>query len=141
MDETAYDPNNIFAKILRKEAPCHFVYEDADTFAFMDIMPRSDGHTLVIPKKPARNILDAGPSILGPLILTVQRIAISAKTAFSADGITISQFSERAVGQIVFHLHFHVLPRYAGVELRPPGIMGDSALIAQHAEKLRAALG
>src|SRR5271166_6250700 len=76
MDVAAYDPNNIFAKILRKEAPCHFVFEDADTFVFMDIMPRSDGHTLVIPKDPARNILDATPEILTPVIHTVRRVAI-----------------------------------------------------------------
>jgi histidine triad (HIT) family protein len=141
MDAPAYDPNNIFAKILRKEAPCHFVYEDADTFVFMDIMPRSDGHALVIPKQPARNILDASPSLLVPVIHTAQRVAIAAKKAFNADGITISQFSEQAGGQVVFHLHFHVLPRHVGVDLRPAGIMADGAVLAQHAEKLRAALG
>jgi histidine triad (HIT) family protein len=141
MNATVYDPNNIFAKILRKEAPCHFVYEDADTFAFMDIMPRSDGHTLIIPKQSARNILDASPNLLVPVIQTTQRIAIAAKEAFNADGITVTQFSEPAGGQVVFHLHVHVLPRYAGVDLRPVGIMGDSALIAGHAKRLRAALG
>jgi histidine triad (HIT) family protein len=140
MDMPAYDPNNIFAKILRKEAPCHFVYEDADTFVFLDIMPRSDGHALVIPKKPARNILDASPSLLIPVIHTTQRVAIAAKKAFNADGVTIQQFSEHAGGQIVFHLHMHVLPRYEGVALRPPGIMGDSKLLEAHAAKLRAAL-
>jgi histidine triad (HIT) family protein len=140
MSAPAYDPNNIFAKILRKEAPCHFVYEDADTFVFMDIMPRSDGHALVIPKAPARNILDASPTLLAPLITTTQRVAIAAKKAFSADGITVTQFSEPAGGQVVFHLHVHVLPRYVGVELRPAGIMGDSALIKENAEKLKAAL-
>ncbi|MBI4725560.1 MAG: HIT family protein [Rhodomicrobium sp.] len=140
MDAPAYDPNNIFAKILRKEAPCYFVYEDADTFVFMDIMPRSDGHALVIPKQPARNILDAPPSMLAPLIQTTQRVAIAAKKAFNADGITVSQFSERAGGQIVFHLHFHVLPRHAGADLRPAGIMADGALLEKHAEMLRTAL-
>jgi histidine triad (HIT) family protein len=140
MNAPAYDPNNIFAKILRKEAPCHFVHEDADTFVFMDIMPRSDGHALVIPKQPARNILDASLSLLVPVIQMTQRVAIAAKKAFKADGITVTQFSEPAGGQVVFHLHVHVLPRYAGVELRPPGIMADNALVAQHAEKLRAAL-
>ena len=119
MSAPAYDPNNIFAKILRKEAPCDFVYEDADTFVFMDIMPRSDGHALIIPKAPARNILDASPGLLAPLIATTQRVAIAAKKAFNADGITVAQFSEPAGGQVVFHLHVHVLPRFAGVELRP----------------------
>ncbi len=140
MNAPAYDPNNIFAKILRKEAPCHFVFEDADTFVFMDIMPRSDGHALVIPKQPARNILDASPDLLVPLILTVQRVAVAAKKAFNADGMTISQFSEPSGGQIVFHLHVHVLPRYEGIALRPAGIMADGSLVAQHAEKLKAAL-
>jgi histidine triad (HIT) family protein len=140
MQALAYDPNNIFAKILRGEAPCHFVQQDADTFVFMDIMPRTDGHTLVIPKQPVRNILDAPPSVLGPLIETTQRVAIAAKKAFGADGMTISQFSEPAGGQVVFHLHVHVMPRYEGVALRPPGAMADNALLAAHAEKLKAAL-
>ena len=140
MDASTYDPNNIFAKILRKEAPCHFVYEDADTFVFMDIMPRSDGHALVIPKRPARNILDADESLLRPLIRTTQKIAIAAKKAFNADGVTVTQFSEKAGGQVVFHLHVHVLPRYTGVDLRPAGIMADPAVVAKHAEQLKAAL-
>jgi histidine triad (HIT) family protein len=140
MQAPAYDPNNIFAKILRREAPCHFVCEDADTFVFMDIMPRSDGHTLVIPKKPARNIYDVAPDVLVPVIQTAQRIANAARKAFNADGMTLSQFSEPAGGQIVFHLHFHVIPRYDGVALRPAGVMADNALLAAHAEKLKAAL-
>jgi histidine triad (HIT) family protein len=141
MDTPAYDPNNIFAKILRKEAPCNFVCEDADTLVFMDIMPRSDGHALVIPKQPARNILDASPSLLVPLFQTVQRVAIAAKKAFNADGMTVTQFSEPAGGQVVFHLHVHVIPRFDGVAQRPAGVMADSALLEQHAAKLRAALG
>ncbi len=140
MDTPAYDPNNIFAKILRKEIPCNFVCEDADTFVFMDIMPRSDGHALVIPKQPARNILDAPAGLLAPLMRTVQRVAIAAQNAFNADGMTISQFSEPAGGQVVFHLHVHVMPRYEGVALRPAGVMADGALLEQHAAKLRAAL-
>jgi len=140
VDTPAYDPNNIFAKILRKELPCNFVWEDADTFVFMDIMPRSDGHALVIPKTPARNILDASPAQLVPVIQTVQRVAIAANKAFNADGMTISQFSEPAGGQVVFHLHVHVIPRYDGVALRPAGVMADAALLEQHAGKLRAAM-
>ena len=141
MDVPAYDPNNIFAKILRKEAPCHFICEDADTFAFLDIMPRSDGHTLVIPKQPARNIFDASPALLVPVIQMVGRIAIAARKAFNADGMTVMQFSEPAGGQIVFHLHMHVIPRYEGVAMRPPGIVADNAVLERHAGKLRAALG
>lgn len=140
MNAPSYDPNNIFAKILRGEAPCHFVCEDADTFVFMDIMPRSDGHTLVIPKAPVRNILDAPQSVLVPVIAMTQRIAIAAKKAFDADGVLVAQYSEPAGGQVVFHLHFHVVPRYEGVTLRSAGIMGDSAAVAAHAEKLKAAL-
>ena len=140
MNAPVYDPDNIFAKILRGEAPCHFVCEDADTFVFMDIMPRSDGHTLIIPKQQVRNILDAPQSVLEPLISTTQKIAIAAKKAFNADGVMIAQYSEPAGGQVVFHLHFHVVPRYDGVPLRSAGIMGDSAIVAAHAEKLKAAL-
>jgi histidine triad (HIT) family protein len=140
MDMPAYDPGNIFAKILRQEIPCNFVWEDADTFVFMDIMPRSDGHTLVIPKAPARNILDAPATMLAPLIGTVQRVAIAAKKAFGAGGMTISQFSEPAGGQVVFHLHVHVIPRYEGIALRPAGIMADGALLQAHAAKLKAAM-
>jgi histidine triad (HIT) family protein len=140
MAAPAYDPNNIFAKILRKEAPCHFICEDPDTFVFLDIMPRSDGHALVIPKRPARNILDAAPGLLVPVIHTAQRVAIAAMKAFSADGVTIAQFSEAAGGQVVFHLHVHVMPRYAGIDLRPPGIMADQAVLESHAAKLCAAL-
>jgi histidine triad (HIT) family protein len=140
MQAPAYDPNNIFAKILRKEAPCHFVCEDAETFVFMDIMPRSDGHALVIPKAPVRNILDAPASVLFPVIATARRVAIAAKKAFAADGMTLTQFSEPAGGQVVFHLHVHVIPRYEGVDLRPAGIMADNARLAAHAEKLKAAL-
>jgi histidine triad (HIT) family protein len=141
MQAPAYDPNNIFAKILRKEAPCHFVREDAETFVFMDIMPRSEGHTLVIPKAPVRNLLDATPAALFPVIQMAQKVAVAAKSAFAADGVTLSQFSEPAGGQVVFHLHFHVIPRFEGVALGPAGVMGDSALLAAHAEKLRATLG
>ncbi len=140
MQAPAYDPNNIFARILRKEAPCHFVYEDAGAFVFMDIMPRSDGHALVIPKTPARNLLDVSPSVLIPLIETTRRVAIAAKKAFAADGITLTQFSEPAGGQVVFHLHFHVIPRYEGVDLRPAGIVADNGRLAEHAEKLKEAL-
>ena len=140
MPAPAYDPDNIFAKILRREAPCHFVHEDADTFVFMDIMPRSDGHALVVPKHPVRNILDAPQSVLAPLIVMTQRVAIAARKAFNADGITVSQFAEAAGGQIVFHLHMHVIPRYEGVELRKGGIMAPGALLSEHAARLKAAL-
>jgi histidine triad (HIT) family protein len=136
----AYDDNNIFAKILRGEAPCEKIYEDEDTVAFMDIMPRGVGHALVIPKERSRNILDASPAALGNIMAVAQMLARAGIKAFGADGVTIQQFSEPAGGQVVFHLHVHVLPRFDGVALKPPGQRGDDAQIAQHAAKLRAAL-
>jgi histidine triad (HIT) family protein len=138
---TAYDTNNVFAKILRGELPCHKVYEDAETLAFMDIMPRADGHTLVIPKTPAVNTFDATPQSLAACMATVQKVAIAAMQAFGAEGIKLEQYNEAPAGQVVFHLHFHVLPRWSGVDLRPPGTMGDPAVLKAHAEKLRVALG
>ncbi|WP_181705420.1 HIT family protein [Chthonobacter rhizosphaerae] len=138
----AYDPNNIFAKILRGEIPCHKVFEDADTLSFMDIMPQGDGHTLVLPKAPSRNLLDAQPEVLASVIGTVQRIAKGVKAAFDADGVFVQQFNEAPAGQTVFHLHFHVIPRFAGVPLKGhTGQMADHAVLADHAAKIRAALG
>ena len=138
---TAYDDTNIFAKILRGELPAHKVYEDGDTLAFMDIMPRGDGHCLVIPKTPSRNILDADPQSLATLIASVQKVSRAVVKAFSADGVTVQQFNEPAGGQIVFHLHFHVIPRFDGVALRPhSGEMEKPEVLAANAEKIRAAL-
>lgn len=136
-----YDDNNIFAKILRGEIPAHRVYENDDVLAFMDAMPQSNGHTLVIPKKPSRNLLDASPETLSSLMTAVQHVAKAAKQAFEADGITIMQFNEPAAGQTVYHLHFHIIPRYEGVALKPhSGQMEDNAVLAANAEKLRAQL-
>lgn len=137
---TAYDPENIFAKILRGEIPSTRVYEDDETLAFMDIMPRADGHLLVIPKTPCRNILDATPAQLAAVMATVQKLARAVMKAFDADGVTVQQFNETAGGQEVFHLHFHVLPRHEGLPMRPPGKMGDLEEIAANAERIRAAL-
>jgi histidine triad (HIT) family protein len=138
----AYDQNNIFAKILRGEAPCIKVFESEAALAFMDIMPRADGHVLVIPKVPARNILDISAEELARFAPAVQKVAIGVKAAMQADGLTIQQFNESAGGQIVFHLHVHILPRWAGVALRPPGgpIVGAEAL-APFAAKIAAAIG
>jgi histidine triad (HIT) family protein len=136
-----YDPNNVFAKILRGEMPSHKLYEDADTFAFMDIMPRGDGHCLVIPKRPSRNIFDIEPDSLAAVYRTVQRLSRAATKAFDADGVTIQQFNEPAGGQVVFHAHVHVIPRFDGVALKPhTGKMADQGLLAAQAEKIRAAL-
>ena len=138
----AYDDTNVFAKILRGELPSHKIYEDAETFAFMDIMPRGDGHCLVIPKTPSRNILDADPQSLATLIASVQKVSRAVVKAFSADGVTVQQFNEPAGGQIVFHLHFHVIPRFDGIALRPhSGEMEKPEILAANAGKIRAALG
>ena len=138
----AYDDSNVFAKILRGELPSHKIYEDAETFAFMDIMPRGDGHCLVIPKTPSRNILDADPQSLATLIASVQMVSRAVVKAFSADGVTVQQFNEPAGGQIVFHLHFHVIPRFDGVALRPhSGEMEKPEILAANAGKIQAALG
>jgi histidine triad (HIT) family protein len=137
----AYDDNNIFAKILRGALPAHKVYEDADTLAFMDIMPRCQGHTLVIPKTAARNVFDASPQQLAACMATTQKIAHASMKAFAADGVTIQQFNEAAGGQVVFHMHFHVLPRWEGVKLQPhTGQMEKPEILAANAEKLRQVL-
>ena len=137
----AYDPNNIFAKILRGELPCHKVYEDDRTLAFLDIMPRAPGHTLVIPKAPARNILDVKPDDLAHVMAVAQKIAQTGMKVFAADGVTVQQFNERAGGQVVFHLHVHIIPRTEGVPLKPPAShKEDPAVLSDHALKLAAAL-
>lgn len=136
----SYDDQNIFAKILRGEIPSFKVYEDDATYCFMDIMPRADGHCLVIPKTPCRNMLDASPAQLAACMATVNKVANAAMRAFGADGITLQQFNEEAGGQEVFHLHFHILPRQAGQAMRPPGKMGDMEAIKAHAEALAAAI-
>jgi histidine triad (HIT) family protein len=140
MSETKYEDTNIFAKIMRGEMPAHKVFEDEVAFAFMDIMPRADGHTLVIPKAPCRNLLDIRAEDLSALMPRVQKVARGVKQAMQADGLTLQQFNEEAGGQIVFHLHFHILPRWSGVSLRPPGTMEKPEVLAGFAEKISAAL-
>jgi histidine triad (HIT) family protein len=137
---TAYDDQNIFAKILRGEIPNFTVFEDDDTLCFMDIMPRADGHCLVIPKTPCRNMLDASPEQLAACMKTVNRVSNAALKGLGADGITLQQFNEDAGGQEVYHLHFHILPRWSGVAMRPPGKMGDMDEIGGIAQKIAAAL-
>jgi histidine triad (HIT) family protein len=137
----AYDPNNPFAKILRGEFPCYKVYEDDHVLAFLDIMPRCAGHTLVIPKAAARNILDILPDDFAHVARGAQKIASAAMKAFAADGITVQQFSEPAGGQVVFHLHMHVMPRHDGVALLPPASRKEEpTVLEENAAKLIAAL-
>jgi histidine triad (HIT) family protein len=137
----AYDQNNIFAKILRGELPCHKVYEDERALVFLDIMPRAPGHALVIPKSPARNLLDVDADDLAHLAKITQKVARAAAKVFAADGMTIQQFNESAGGQVVFHLHIHVIPRQEGVAMKPPASeMEKPDVLAAQAEKLAAAL-
>ncbi|MGC1694938.1 MAG: HIT family protein [Pseudolabrys sp.] len=136
-----YDPNNIFAKILRGELPSYKVYEDDKALAFLDIMPRSPGHTLVLPKAPARNILDVGADDLAHVMTVAQKISKAIMIAFEADGVTIQQFNEGAGGQVVFHLHVHVIPRKTGVAMKPPASEKEKPdVLAEHAKKLAAAI-
>ncbi len=137
----SYDPNNVFAKILRGELPCHKVYEDERAFALLDIMPRAPGHTLVLPKSPARNILDVSADDFAHLAKVTQKIAKAAVKVFRADGVTLQQFNEPAGGQVVFHLHVHVIPRKEGVPLKPhASFKEEAAVLSDQALKLAAAL-
>ena len=136
-----YDPNNLFAKILRGELPCHKVYEDDTAFAFLDIMPRAPGHTLVLPKAPVRNILDIAPDDLAHVIKVTQKVAKVSIRIFDADGVTVQQFNEGAGGQVVFHLHVHVIPRKTGLALKPPASVREAPeVLKEQAARLAAAL-
>jgi histidine triad (HIT) family protein len=136
-----YDNDNVFAKILRGEIPVFKVYEDARALAFMDAMPQSEGHTLVIPKTAARNLFDIEPEALAELIKTTQKVARAVRKAFDPAGMRIIQFNEPAAGQTVFHFHFHIVPCYEGVDLRfHARDWADKAVLAAHAERIRAAL-
>ncbi len=137
----AYDDRNIFAKILRGEAPAHIVFEDANSVAFMDLMPQVEGHTLVIPRLPAENLFDIEPNALAALIRTTQHVARGVRAAFDAQGVMIAQLNGAAAGQSVFHLHFHILPRNAGLEFKVHARDVERPdVLAEHARRIRAAL-
>jgi histidine triad (HIT) family protein len=137
----SYDPHNIFAKILRGELPSYKVYEDDKALAFLDIMPRAPGHTLVLPKTPARNLLDVGADDLAHVMKIAQKIAKASMKAFDAQGVTVQQFNEGAGGQVVFHLHVHVIPRKDGVPMKPAASFKEKPeVLAENAKKLAAAL-
>lgn len=139
--DVAYDQNNIFAKILRKEAPCFEVYEDDMTLAFMDVMPQTEGHTLVIPKYPAENIFDLDPDYAGSMAKTVKKVAAAVKKAFDAPGILVAQLNGAAAGQTVFHIHTHIIPRTDGIDLKLHAReMADFDQLKEHAEKIKKAL-
>jgi len=136
----AYDTRNVFARILRGEIPAHKVFEDQHTLAFMDVMPQADGHVLVIPKVAAENLFELPPDALAATILNTQRVARAVQKAFGAPGIMIAQLNGSAAGQSVFHIHFHVVPRHEGIDLRfHARDMADPAVLAAHAERVRAA--
>ena len=137
----SYDPDDIFAKILRGELPCYKVYEDDKALAFLDIMPRAPGNTLVLPKAPARNVLDIAPEDYAHVAKVAQQIAKAGMPVFGAQGVTIQQFNEPAGGQVVFHLHMHVIPRKEGVAMKPAASEKEKPeILNQQAEKLKAAL-
>jgi histidine triad (HIT) family protein len=137
----AYDPNNIFAKILHGEIPCVKVYEDAKTLAFMDVMPESDGHVLVVAKEPAENILDLSADGMTAMMATTQKVAKAIDKALSPDGILLKQYNRAPAGQSVFHVHFHIVPRWEGVGLAPHGkVMVDAHLLEPTAAKIRSEL-
>jgi histidine triad (HIT) family protein len=137
----AYDSDNIFAKILRNEIPAIKVYEDEKTLAFMDVMPQSPGHTLVICKAPAENLFDLDMSAGSAVLATTQKIALAVKNALQADGIMLNQFNGPAAGQTVMHFHMHIVPRFADMPLRKHhGEMEDMAVLEGHAIKIREAL-
>ena len=136
-----YEPDNIFAKILRGEMPCVKVYEDDVSLAFMDVMPRIEGHTLVISKAPARTLFDLDSKDLAEFMPSVQKVGRAVMGGMRAEGLLLQQFNEPASGQQVFHLHFHLLPCWAGVAIRPPGGPFQSAeMLKPQAEKIIAAL-
>jgi histidine triad (HIT) family protein len=137
-----YDPQNIFAKILRGEFSSHKVFEDDDVLAVMDVFPQSRGHTLVIPKAPSRNLLDADPAVLSAVMPKVQKVARAVMKATQADGLRLAQFNEAAAGQTVFHLHFHIIPVYEGIPLgQHGGGKADDGELAVLATEIAAAIG
>jgi histidine triad (HIT) family protein len=138
---STYDPNNVFAKILRGDIAAARVFEDDSALAFMDVMPQAQGHTLVISKSPARNLFDISAEDLSGLIRATQHVAKAVRKAFSPDGVRIAQFNEPAAGQTIFHIHFHIIPCYDGIPMRPHGReMADNQVLEEHAAKVRAGL-
>jgi histidine triad (HIT) family protein len=137
----AYDSGNIFARILRGEIPCVKVFEDAHTLAFMDVMPEADGHVLVVPKEDAENILDLSAGGMAAMMATVQKVAKAVDRALEPDGILLKQYNRAPAGQSVFHVHFHIVPRWEGVAMAPHGkVMVEASKLEPVAAKIRSAL-
>jgi len=139
--EGQYDPDNIFAKILKGEMPCVKVYEDEHVLAFMDLFPQAPGHTLVVPREPVRNALEMTDGALQAAIVRVKRIANAVKTALEPDGIVITQFNGAPAGQTIFHVHFHIIPRMEGVALGAHGGgQADTDELQKQADRIAAAI-
>lgn len=137
-----YDNDNIFAKILRGEMPAFTVYETGHCLAFLDVMPQSDGHTLVLPKQPAENLFELDDETAGHLLVAVRTVAGAVRDAFSPDGIRLMQLNGEAAGQTVLHVHMHIVPCYADAAPRAHAQrMAESAVLEEHAARIRAALG
>lgn len=137
----AYDNNNIFAKIIRGEAPSFKVHEDDRTLAFMDVMPQSEGHTLVIPKSPAENMFDLSADDAANLMRVTQKVAVAVKRAIRAPGIMIAQLNGPEAGQTVFHIHMHIIPRWHGIDLKLHAReMADFEVLKKQAELIKAEL-
>ena len=142
MTTSDYDAANVFARILRGEIPSIKLFETEDALAIMDVMPQSRGHCLLIPKAPSRNLLDASDAVLSKVLPQIRRLAVAAQSAFTADGVVVSQFNGQSAGQTVFHLHFHVIPRYANAPLvRHSEMVADPAALERDAALIRTALG
>jgi len=137
----AYDNDNIFAKILRGETPCVKVYEDAGTLAFMDVMPEADGHVLVVPKESAQDIFDLSAEGMTAMMATTQKVSRAVDKALAPDGIQLKQYNRAPAGQSIFHVHFHIVPRWEGLGLAPHGkVMVEAAVLEPIAAKIRSAL-
>jgi histidine triad (HIT) family protein len=138
-----YDNANIFAKILRGEMPCVKIFENDEVLAFMDIFPQSQGHCLVIPKNTtARNLLEFPAERLGAYFASVQKLAAAVAKALECDGVIVTQFNGAPAGQTVFHLHVHIIPRYANLPLQPHhgGKTADMDALRDQAARIAAAL-
>lgn len=141
MHAVAYDPDNIFAKILRGEASAHSVLDEEHCLAFMDLMPQAPGHTLVIPREPAENLFELSDAGLSHLIVATKRVARAVRAAFNPPGIMIAQLNGADAGQTVFHIHFHIIPRQGGVAMPLHARnMADAAELADNAARIRAQL-
>ena len=136
-----YDSGNIFARILAGEAKSHRVYDDEHVLAIMDVMPRADGHTLVLPKAPSVDLLDLPGDAVPGVFAATQRLSRAVREAFAADGVLVKLHNGSAAGQVIFHMHVHVIPCHQGQPMKPPGhALADDEVLAENARLIREAL-